>query len=267
VKLSSRPNKAQQEFLNLLFNESEWVVIANDPKGVKSFKGQNRPEGVYFGINPVYPSTTRRNANVRQFRHFLVEFDSGTVAEQLEIMEKSGIPYKTAVFSGNKSVHFIIALDKPLGASGWRDLLSRIHMALPSADSACKAGCQLSRLPKLGGHLIRQGRNTNFKELDSLLPKLPEKKACHPKRYFNSSHGLTRRTIQYVTMKSHKTTGHADSLHAAKNMLEVGMSPDDVLSMLIRCRQRYCPDQPVHEIEHKAAKALSWVLNEWDDTQ
>lgn len=255
----------QQLFLNSLFDNTEFVVIADTPKGVKSFECNIAPQGVYFGINPVRPRTTRKNANVSQFRHFLVEFDGLCVSEQLDLMNKSRIPYLTAVFSGSKSVHFIIALESAVSSSEWRLLVQRLHLLFPGADKACKAGCQLSRLPLnpenwlnlgVGDEIL--GRKTTFEELDALLPKLPEKNTLRSGKTTRKI--LTKRASRYISGNASRCHGHADALHTAMTMVECGIDTAEILDTLVYCRMRDCEDSQ-ETAESKARKMLTWALD------
>lgn len=63
-------------------------------------------------LNPI--KGYREDANCTSFRSFLVEMDAGPIPEQMAYIKKFEMPYSAAIFSGNKSVHFLITLDKDL---------------------------------------------------------------------------------------------------------------------------------------------------------
>lgn len=76
--------------------------------------------GYFFGINPLDDSKTGRQAgNVVKFKYALIEVDELTpgsgvhvpLSEQMRMIEKHRLPVKTVVSSGNKSLHFIVAVD------------------------------------------------------------------------------------------------------------------------------------------------------------
>lgn len=63
-------------------------------------------------LNPIYGY--REDLNCTSFRSFLVELDYGPLKEQVEYLKRIGIPYSALIFSGNKSIHCLITLDKDL---------------------------------------------------------------------------------------------------------------------------------------------------------
>ena len=77
--------------------------------------------------------------------------DSIPVEDQKEYIEKIGMPYTTAVFSGGKSIHYIISLETPItDEKAYRKLVERIHRACGGktvVDVACKNPSRFSRFP------------------------------------------------------------------------------------------------------------------------
>lgn len=65
-----------------------------------------------IALNPI--SGFRCDDNCTAFRNFLVELDDGTLKEQLDYIRNSGLPYSAITFSGNKSLHVLISLEKDL---------------------------------------------------------------------------------------------------------------------------------------------------------
>lgn len=63
-------------------------------------------------LNPI--KGYRNDLSCTAFRNFLVEMDYGPLKEQLAYAKTIGLPYSAVVFSGNKSLHFLISLDKDL---------------------------------------------------------------------------------------------------------------------------------------------------------
>ena len=110
----------------------------------------------------------RADANCVSFRNFMLEFDTVdgrqlTVDEQIDLMErKYKLPYSTAVWSGNKSVHFVISLTEPLEESWWRKIARSLTpspserkdfkergqwLGVEEADIACKNPTRGTRCP------------------------------------------------------------------------------------------------------------------------
>lgn len=63
-------------------------------------------------LNPI--QGWRKDIYCTKFRNFLIELDVGPLAEQLAYIKSIGVPYSAVVFSGNKSLHFLISLDRDL---------------------------------------------------------------------------------------------------------------------------------------------------------
>lgn len=72
----------------------------------------NSSEVTMCALNPI--KGYREDSNCTAFRNFLVEMDYGPLKEQLAYAKKIDLPYSAVVFSGNKSLHFLISLDKDL---------------------------------------------------------------------------------------------------------------------------------------------------------
>jgi len=103
------------------------------------------------------------NANVIKHRSFLLEFDNGSISEQIRLMEETyRIPYSAAIFSGGKSVHFLISLEEPISKVKYeaiaksmlpspRELERRkiqgLWLGVQEADTACKNACRSIRMP------------------------------------------------------------------------------------------------------------------------
>lgn len=63
-------------------------------------------------LNPI--KGFREDVNSTAYRSFLVELDYGDNATQIEYIKRIGLPYSALVFSGGKSVHCLITLDRDL---------------------------------------------------------------------------------------------------------------------------------------------------------
>lgn len=77
------------------------------------------------------------SANATAFDTFVVEFDRCCLLdEQLALLDKSGMPRSGLVFSGNKSIHCLIVLAKPVIESRFREIIAALAGVFPQADRA-----------------------------------------------------------------------------------------------------------------------------------
>lgn len=182
-------------FYELLFDQDDWVCYTPDVYGTAVYRRDNqyRDETNYFSVNPIDPNKDheptkeyhnenrprRADCNVVKFRNILLEMDHCSIPEQKKIMSDYGIPWTTAVYSGGKSIHFIISLVDPLPRDQWRKLVDRIHKLIGNQlDSACRNPSRLSRCPNVFREdkgqmqlLLKTKERVPFKALDDLLNK------------------------------------------------------------------------------------------------
>lgn len=74
-------------------------------------------------LNPILGF--REDRHCTAFRSFLVELDDGDLANQKKYIDKLGMPYSACIFSGGKSLHFLISLDEDLPDEKAYRMLSR----------------------------------------------------------------------------------------------------------------------------------------------
>jgi len=122
------------DFLFAAFREHEQVQIetptalAEDGKGRPAGKGivktakewndlvgldpalDGGPAGAFVRINPV-SDADGKDSSVSAYRHVLLEWDTGTKAEQLARIKRSNLPVTAIVDSGGKSVHAWVRVD------------------------------------------------------------------------------------------------------------------------------------------------------------
>lgn len=263
-----------QKYLKLLFNPGEHVnFCVSSVKEVQAYSQEDvPPECTWVCVNPIKPGTTRRQANIRQFRNFVIECDDHVdMGAQLGLIHEYGVPFATAVFSGNKSVHFVIALDTPVSKEEYRALAKRMRKVLPWADSTCFEPARLTRCPKAGMQpMIAFGRRTTYEDVDKWLTERgAPRETARPsgKSHFLEGAMLTKRTMEFVAGLRGTETGHQDAIHAAKNMLEVGMEYDEVLDILTTTRLRYRPQETSQYARERTEKVVAWVAEEWNEEQ
>jgi len=107
----------------------------------------------YIAINPLL--NYRLDDNVTAYRNFLFENDNISLQEQNDLIKASGLPYSAAVYSGNKSIHFLVSLETPLENRAmydfvWRWIFNILCKDLPEEkqfDKKTKNPSRFSRTP------------------------------------------------------------------------------------------------------------------------
>jgi hypothetical protein len=90
----------------------------------------------------------RNDESVTAYRNILIEMDTGSIKQQLDHIKAIGVPYSAAVFSGNKSIHFLISLDKDLPDEKTYRLFSMwVIKAIPLADQQTFNPSRSIRIP------------------------------------------------------------------------------------------------------------------------
>jgi hypothetical protein len=140
-------------FLAVLFDEHETTCFAETAYGVqvpaKPAREVIDTRYQFFSINPLMER--RLDVNVTAHRNILLECDHLPLRHQEGYLKALRLEWSTAVFSGGKSIHFIIALERPLADRDVYDaVVRRIHRVVLSADKMTKNPSRLSRYP---GHL------------------------------------------------------------------------------------------------------------------
>ena len=121
------------KLLNLMFRENEAVCVSPNKYGYHSMplssavagmpslvspnseieiQKVNSDDLLLVALNPI--QGFRQDGNCTAFRNFLLELDYGELSAQIEYVKRLGIPYSASIFSGNKSIHFLISLSEDL---------------------------------------------------------------------------------------------------------------------------------------------------------
>lgn len=164
-----------QKYLELLFDKDEVTCFGVTMYDTKVRERKYTDKLVV--INPLKPDTKRADANVTKYRNFLIEFDKGTIEEQLEFIKDSGIPYASIVYSGSKSLHVIVSLIDPVkDLNTYKELFKRISKALDGKnDTQTNNPSRYTRLPgaiRENGNeqcLIELGSRVTYTELNTWL--------------------------------------------------------------------------------------------------
>jgi hypothetical protein len=123
-------NLTLDNFYDLLFDADDHICFGETLKST-AVNHHRFPDGRkrrWFTVNALHPKEDRRptepyhkkdrprraDCNVVKFRNIMIEMDSCSIPEQKVHIKQSGLPYSTCVYSGGKSLHFVIALETPL---------------------------------------------------------------------------------------------------------------------------------------------------------
>lgn len=156
-----------QKLLNLMFRSGETICVSHNKYGYHSIPLENAINGPVTLVPPddkhdyEYPQTDqlilvalnpikgfRQDVNCTAYRNFLIEMDYGPLPEQMAYMKKLGMPYSAAIFSGNKSIHFLVSLDKDLpNENTYRFFAEWILGIVSLADQNTKNPSRSIRMP------------------------------------------------------------------------------------------------------------------------
>lgn len=187
----------QIKFLSTLFNPDEEVYASPD-KYSSSWDEEKQNWKIYrpsvkqgdiaqntnlIGINPI-SGIKRNDANVTAYRNFLVEMDNASLQEQMDMVEKIGLPYSLCVFSGGKSLHFAIALNESLPSEEvYRFYAEWLLKTLPEADQATKNPSRAIRFPDVKRNdgdkkqlLVKVRERITLNKLRQYLSAFPDKR-------------------------------------------------------------------------------------------
>lgn len=209
--------KTSKDFFKVLFNEDEATCFTSDPHGINVSlvkSADNNPQFEYFCSNPLHPTKDndpsrwfhkedlprRAYANITVFRNFLFEIDDKdgvqmSAQDQWEFIKSTGLPLSAAVWSGSKSIHFMVSLETPVTTrEEYKALWMRIWYALDQVpDKACKDASRLTRYPngyrrnkEKVQQLIIVNQRIETQTLEDWLKNRPQ--APKPKTYSTTAH-------------------------------------------------------------------------------
>lgn len=134
-----------KDFIKCLFNDDEMICYGDTVHSMSLVKPDALATGRFFCINPV--NNGRKIGDLTAYRNILIEIDSMPLDEQVALINKLGLPYSTRVYSGNKSDHFIVALEQAVDKDTYKFIVDWTHNIIKKADPATKNGNRLSRFP------------------------------------------------------------------------------------------------------------------------
>lgn len=112
-----------KQFYECLFDAGELAAFSENKYGTRPSRAIYngvKADKPFFTINPIKPGSTRSIEGVKEFRNFLFEIDDDVTGKpvplqtQRDIVQAAQLPWSTCVFSGNKSLHWIVSLETPL---------------------------------------------------------------------------------------------------------------------------------------------------------
>ena len=142
--------------LSAAFAENEKVRIVIGPKISTGFirdrnnlngcseKLSSTDGGAWICINPIEGGI--KDANVTSYRHCLVEFDEGDVADQYKKIVATNLPITAIIYSGAKSVHAWVRVDAR-DPKQYDERVAIVYKEFPGLDIQNKNPGRLSRLP------------------------------------------------------------------------------------------------------------------------
>jgi len=144
-------------FLEVLFDREDYTCYSLTPRGV-NISWAHYIVGIddnaaFFSINAMNQEKTRADSSVIKYRNILIEMDKVPLEKQDQHITEIGMPYSTAVYSGSKSIHYIISLETELQDEQiYRSMVKRVYSAVGNnlVDHNCKNPSRFSRLP---GHI------------------------------------------------------------------------------------------------------------------
>jgi hypothetical protein len=202
-------DKTGQELLKLMFRPGETICVSHNKYGYHSIPLENALSGVstmvspnpdreiekvetdrltLVALNPI--KGWREDLNCTAFRSFLIEMDYGPLEEQLAYADKIGLPYSAVIFSGNKSLHFLICLDHDLPSEEvWRIMAEWTLGIATAADQNTKNPSRQIRIPgayrepgKRQELYVPTIKATKLADFAAWLAKHPEAKPKPPEK-------------------------------------------------------------------------------------
>lgn len=263
---------SNKEFFETLFEGDEWVNYVKDDfretraMPMEAYRAKHNYK--FFSVNPLIKGRSRKISNVKHHRNFMFEMDKVDLKQQAQIVKQSRMPYSTCVFSGGKSLHYIISLTQPV-----EDVIvyKAIHKAVSEVISKYDGifdntgdPCRLTRLPNVTRpetdkeqKLVRVNKRISFSELNEwLLANEVDYQKWIPQK---GMHGIAEGTstaadetkwewIEKYYMKDDeyiKGSRHNYQHKMACMLLRTGMSPDTIKHMFVKKLGEYSTGNPV----------------------
>jgi len=166
----------KEDFYKILFDEEDFTCFAKTNFDTQRYhhSAPISESAQWFSLNPL--NGTRCDANVTKHRNILVEFDSISIEMQKLTMRCLEVPWSTCVFSGSKSLHFIISLETVVSREVYDSLVRRTIKVIDGMDHSVKNPSRLTRCPnsinkKTGSiqHLLKVKSRISNQEFEKWL--------------------------------------------------------------------------------------------------
>jgi hypothetical protein len=152
----------RKQFLEVLFDADHVSTCGYDDKGATYpkpvFPDLIPDRGTKFSINPIIDWRNEENVLKAGLFSMLFEMDKTPEGkripreEQIRLFKSSGLPFSTMMWSGSKSVHVIVRLDRQIPKDLFKPLWEAIERVLTKhgcfIDPATKKIPQISRMPE-----------------------------------------------------------------------------------------------------------------------
>lgn len=121
----------------------------------------------FVSLNPLKHS--RKDAHCTAYRNFLIEIDKLPLSDQLKYVEGTGFPFTSMTYSGNKSFHFVIALEDNLrNKTEYAHAARWMHGIIEKADHSTRNPSRFTRIP--GTVNNKTGRTQELIKLERRIP-------------------------------------------------------------------------------------------------
>lgn len=207
------------KLFNLMFRSGETVCVSHNqyayhsiplekaldgqvtlvsPNPDRPFEYVDSSQLTLIALNPI--QGFRSDLSCTKFRNFLVEMDYGPLPQQLAYARQILLPYSAVIFSGNKSLHFLISLDTDLpNESVYRTMAEWTLNIATAADQNTKNPSRSIRIPgayrepKKKQILVEWRGATTMNDFTKWLASHPEAKPKEPvKRTVSKEHDLSK---------------------------------------------------------------------------
>lgn len=275
-------NEGTVNLLNLMFDKDDTICVSNSQFAYHSVPLEKVISGktTLFSPNPDVPIKTvdsselilvalnpikgfRNDEGCYKFKNFLVELDISSREEQIAYIKKLNLPYSSMIWSGSKSTHTLISLDRNLpNEKIWRFFSEWILNIVNLADQNTKNPSRSIRIagsirPETGKEqeLIELKGATKLEDLVAWLKKHPgampkEKVKREPSGEFNFD-GLKEWVVDRLINGLDPTKGrNIQWFSIACEFALAGYSEDGTMDILA---DFFTPDRDFKEREWKSA--------------
>ncbi len=265
---------SNKEFFECLFEGDEWVNYVREDfretrvVPLEAYNVVDKNNYKFFAVNPIIKGRSRAARNVKHYRNFMFEMDKIELQKQTEIVKESKMPFSTCVFSGGKSMHFIISLKDPV-----EDVIiyNAVYKAVSKAIKkfggifdATGDAARLTRFPNVirpetgrDQKLIAVKGRISFEELNDWLISCDENYMDYiPKNGMSGENlGVSSASdetkwewVQKYYMKNDEYVEgnrHNYQHKMACMLLRTGMSPEVIKTMFIQKLGEYSTGRPI----------------------